>query len=179
GREGEMLRWSNFHYTSQAYFIASYQKPASVLATLRGLLGEETFNRALRSLFDRWSFRHPYPWDFFATFEAVSGRDLDWFWRAWYHETWTLDQAVGSVSETADGARIVVEDRGDVPMPARLTVTRADGRVERREIPVETWLGGARTASVTLPPGSPVQRVEIDAGREFPDIDRQNNVWPR
>jgi hypothetical protein len=174
--EGEMMRRSAFHYSSAAYVIASYMKPATVMVALRAVLGEETFMRAYYEFFNRWAYRHPYPQDLWHTFEDVSGRDLRWFWRSWYFETWTLDQAVAGVT-TADGATtIVVEDRGMVPMPAHLTITFADGRMERRDVPVEHWLAGNRRASVTVPSGN-VVRVEIDALMEFPDVDRQNNVW--
>jgi hypothetical protein len=64
-------------------------------------------------------------------------------------------------------------------MPARLTLTRENGETLTREVPVETWLRGARTATVTVPAGSPVVRVEIDAAHAFPDLNRENNVWTR
>jgi hypothetical protein len=72
---------------------------------------------------------------------------------------------------------VVVQDRGLVPMPARLTITLASGEVLRREVPVETWLTGARTAEVVLPAGAAVRRVEIDAEHAFPDVNRANNIW--
>jgi hypothetical protein len=72
-----------------------------------------------------------------------------------------------------------VEDRGTVPMPARLTITLANGQTMEREVPVDTWLTGARTATVTLSATSPVVRVEIDASGVFPDVDRRNNIWER
>ena len=122
-------------------------------------------------------FRHPKPWDFFNTFNHVTGRNLDWYWRSWYYETWTLDQAVASVTTDNDGTRIVVEDVGWVPMPARLTITLANGDVVRREVPVEEWLRGARSAEVRLARGQAVTRVELDAERAFPDVNRDNNVW--
>jgi hypothetical protein len=179
GEEGEMMRWSNHHHTLNAYIIASYMKPATVLHALRGVLGEETFDRAFREFMSRWAYRHPYPWDMWRTFEDVSGRDLEWFWRSWYYETWTLDQAIASVR--ADGARttIVVEDRGNVPMPVRLAITTADGQLRREMIPVDEWLTGARSASLTVQTASPVVRVEIDPERYFPDVDRDNNRWER
>jgi hypothetical protein len=63
-------------------------------------------------------------------------------------------------------------------MPARLVITRQSGQSERREVPVETWLSGARSATVTLPAGgSPVARVEIDPEQWFADVDRSNNSW--
>lgn len=175
GDEGEVMRWSNFHYTGSHYGLASYGKPATILRALRGVLGDSTFTRGLREYLDRWKYRHPKPWDMFATFEDVAGRDLDWFWRSWYFETWTLDQAVQSVTSDSAGTRIVIEDRGRVPMPVRLAITHANGEIERRELPVDVWLEGETTASVSVP--GAVTRVEIDPESFFPDIDRENNVW--
>jgi hypothetical protein len=180
GNEGEIMRRSDFHYTSGAYGVASYPKPAVNFASLRALLGEATFNRAWRTFMQRWAWKHPYPWDFFNTVEEVSGQELDWFWRTWFYETWTLDQAVGSVAEGPGGVTIVIEDRGLAPMPARVTATREDGTAQTLELPVETWLEGRRTATITLPAAqSPVIRVEIDAENAFPDVNRENNVWTR
>jgi hypothetical protein len=71
----------------------------------------------------------------------------------------------------------VVYDRGEVPMPARLTITLASGDTLYRDIPVTTWLSGTRTASVMVPGGQAVTRVEIDAQHEFPDMMRKNNLW--
>jgi aminopeptidase N len=174
------MRPSDFHTDYGAYGIASYAKPATNFASLRGVLGPEVFERAWRTFLERWAWKHAYPWDFFATVEEVAGRDLDWFWRSWLYETWTLDQAVASVTEGEDGATIVIEDRGDAPMPARLSITRESGETSGLEVEVEVWLEGTRTATVTLPPAaSPIVRVEIDAANEFPDADRDNNVWSR
>lgn len=181
GGEGEIMRRTDFHYSASAAGVASYPKPATNFVSLRGLLGEQTFNRAWRTFMDRWKFKHPYPWDFFNTVEEVAGQDLDWFWRTWFYETWTLDQAVGSVTEAGGRVVIVIEDRGLAPMPARVTITRRDGGTQTLEVPVEEWLSGRKTATLALPTtaDSPVIRVEIDAENAFPDVDRQNNVWTR
>lgn len=177
-REGEMMRRTDYQYPG-AGGVASYSKPATLLVALRGLLGEETFLRAYRTYLSEWAWRHPKPWDFFRTFERVAGRELGWFWRAWYYETWTLDQAVTDVRTADDGVHILIEDQGLAPMPVRLLVVRADGSEVRRVVPVERWLSGATTAEVVLPPGAPVVRVEIDPEGVFPDVDRTDNVWAR
>lgn len=177
GLEGEIMRRSDFHYPGPAFTTASYSKPASVLVALRAMLGEDTFVRAYRAFLHRWRYREPKPWDFFNTFNSVSGQDLDWFWRTWYYETWTLDQAVASVTSGTTGTRIVIEDRGLAPMPVFLTITRADGSVAQRVIPVDVWLRGATQTEISVPGTSPVTAVEIDADGKFPDIDRANNTW--
>jgi len=177
--EGELMRWSDSHNPGPAYGVASYAKPATLLWTLRGLLGEETFRQAYHTYIRDWAYRHPKPWDFFNTFSRVSGQDLDWYWRTWYYETWTLDQRVKDVRLVPEGIRVVVEDLGLAPMPARLTLTTADGQTIKAEIGVDAWLAGAREADIVVRTTSPVIKVEIDAERVFPDTDRRNNVWER
>ncbi len=176
--EGPIMTWSDYHTNGWAYGTASYSKPATMLWTLRGLLGEEMFARAYHAYIDRWAFKHPKPWDMFNTFSDVSGQNLDWFWRTWYYETWTLDQSIADVHVDGDETVIVIEDLGRAPMPARLTITTANGETLEREVPVNHWLDGARTAEVRVPVAN-VIKVELDAAEVFPDTDRGNNVWER
>jgi len=175
--EGEIMRWSDFHYPGPAYGVASYPKPASVLYALRGVLGEEKFMEAHLELIDRWKYKHPYPWDIFNTIEDVAREDLSWFWRAWLYETWVLDQSVAGVN--IEGGKTVVEirDLGNIPMPVLLRLTYEDGSVVDERIPVTHWLNGFRTYEYEVPDNRLLIKVEIDPDRLFPDTDRFNNVW--
>jgi hypothetical protein len=115
----------------------------------------------------------------FNTFENVSGRELSWFWRSWFFETWKLDQAIDTVTTVGDSVQVVVANEGKTPMPARLTITRIDGKVEHLTVPAEAWLGGDRHQSVRIAREPAVRNIEIDADKDFPDLDRSNQVWPR
>ncbi len=176
--EQSMMRHHDYYEPGPAGGNASYQKPATLLVTLRNLLGEEVFMRGYQSFIREWSFKHPTPWDFFNTFERVSGQDLDWFWTSFYYETWVLDHAVESV--TRDGAETVVTiaDHGFAPMPSRVRITTAQGGVMDREIPVTHWLSGELSAQIRVPASvGEVTRVEIDPDGAFPDLNRSNNLW--
>jgi hypothetical protein len=175
GLEAPLMRPGD-EFPERLYSL-NYNKTAQVLAALRSIVGEEAFHEALREYGRRWRGRHPYPYDFFNTFADVTGRDLGWFWRTWFEETWPLDQAIADVRADGDSLSIVVEDRGLAPMPVRIAVTRDDGTVERIEIPVDTWLTGARRTTVPVARTPEVIRVEIDPEAAFPDIDRSNQVW--
>ncbi len=178
GNEGPMMRRSDYHYSTQQFIIASYRKPSAVLVALQKVLGEDMFWKAYREFISEWAFRQAYPWDFFRTFERVSGKDLGWFWYSWYYETWVLDQSVAEVEETGEGTRIVIRDKGDVPMPVYLTVTYDGDNKATYTIPVDVWLKGSRSEELVIPERD-VRRVEIDSGRDLPDINRQNAVWER
>ena len=180
GDEVELMRHGDLYPAgTPAYGVASYDKMATNLATLRALLGEETFLGTYREYGRRWVSRHPAPEDFWNTFADVTGRDLRWFWRTWWFETWTLDQAIAAVRPGRDSVEIEIEDRGLAPMPARLVVTREGGGTDRWEVPVDVWLAGARHHILRVAARPAVIRVEIDPEGAFPDADRSNQVWSR
>jgi aminopeptidase N len=179
GSEVELMHHGDRYPTYAAYGVASYYKPASVLVALRAVLGAETFHKAYTEYIRRWSYKHPSPYDFFHTFEDVSGKDLSWFWRTWFFETWKLDQAIDTVTTAGDSLEVIVENRGRAPMPMFLAVTRANGRVDQLTIPVDVWFGGARRHAIRIAREPMVKSIEIDPEKEFPDLDRTNQVWPR
>jgi hypothetical protein len=179
GSEVELMHHGDRYPSYPAYGVASYYKPATVMVALRAVLGEATFNKAYKEYISRWTYRHPSPYDLFNTFENVSGRDLSWFWRSWFFETWKLDQAIDTVTTAGDSLAVVVANRGKAPMPMYLTVTRIDGRVERDTLPAEVWLQGERRQTIRVAREPAIRSIEIDAEKEFPDLDRSNQVWPR
>jgi hypothetical protein len=165
--------------SGQAWGVAGYSKPAVLLRALRSVVGEETFDRTMRTYARDWLLKHPTPWDFFNAFEREHGRDLDWFWYPWWFTTRTLDHAVVAVEPVAGGVRVTVQDRGQVAAPTRLVLTLQGGSTTRAEIPVERWLeGGTRSVTIEVPAAAPVVRVEIDPEQHFPDARPANNVWP-
>jgi hypothetical protein len=177
GGEFPMMTWSDWQPTGGSFGIASYFKQATALVALRGVIGKQAFEKGLRTYGRNWMYKHPTPADYFNAFNTAAGQDLSWFWRSWYYETWQLDQAIGGVTPKGSGFEVTVLDKGLLPMPARLTITYADGKVEKREIPVSVWLAGNDRATIEV--AGDVAKVEIDAERAFPDIDRSNNRWSK
>ncbi len=159
-----------------ARVIASYSTPAVMLHALETLVGRDRFLAAFRDYARTWAFKHPAPGDFFGRMEAGLGQDLDWLWTPTLFETWTVDHAVSVQSSSADGVRVVVRDLGLAPFPATVAVTYADGRVERRTVPVETWLDGATEAALAFPAGTAV-RAEAEGAAPILDVDLSNDVW--
>jgi hypothetical protein len=159
-----------------ARYVASYDKPGVMLHALRRILGDETFRTAYRTYAERWAYKHPTPYDFFNTFEDVSGRELDWFWRGAFYESWTMDHAIRSVETTEEKTVVTVADNGRLPMPVFLEATYPDGRTVERWVSVESWLDGQRQVKVVLE-GGPVSRVVLNPGDALPDLYRSNDQW--
>jgi hypothetical protein len=172
-----MRHGDEYPYGTPAYSIATYDKMATNLVSLRALMGNDAFLSAYRTYGLQWLYKHPSAYDFFNAFDTLAGKDLSWFWRTWWYETWTLDQSIASVAPLNGKLVVTLEDRGLAPMPVLLAVTRADGRVERLTIPADVWLSGARRYAFSLETLPAITAIEIDPDHVFPDVDRSNNKW--
>jgi peptidase M1-like protein len=159
----------------------AYFKPAFGLVLLREvILGKDRFDYAFKKYIQRWAFRHPAPQDFFRTMDNEAGEDLSWFWREWYYNNWSLDQAVQKVvytdNEPKKGIEITLVNLDRMAMPVTLDLVWKDGTKQRMELPVETWLLSG-THVLRLPGGQALSSVTLDPDRVLPDENRGNNVW--
>ncbi len=68
-------RSENFSFLN--YGLVAYRKTALWLIKLEAELGQPLFDSVMRTYYERWKFKHPYPEDFRAVAEEVSGRNLE------------------------------------------------------------------------------------------------------
>jgi len=158
-----------------------YYKAALGLVLLREeILGRERFDYAFRNYIRAWAYRHPSPMDFFRFMNNASGEDLGWFWKGWFINTWTLDQAVDQVKyvqgDSAKGSLITVRNNGQLVMPLTVRIWEANGKVDTRSFPVEIW---ERSGEYTFQYNSTsrIDSVIVDPLEKLPDVDPANNRW--
>ena len=159
--------------------VLEYMKTGVGLTLLREtILGPERFDFAFRKYMERWAFKSPQPADFFRTMEDAAGIDLAWFWRGWFYENANLDWEVSGVAapKSSAGARVRLDNKGQLVMPVHLRVFFEDGSQEDYTRPVEIWFQSNRVV-IELPGDRKIAKVIIDADKRFPDINRKNNVW--
>ena len=174
--EAPLMRHTDYVESGLGRGVAAYTKPATLMHALRRVLGSESFDRAFRTYAEAWSYRHPYPWDFFRVFESETGVDLDWFWRSWFYDTVTLDQAIGAVDDEDGTLRVTITNLGGAVMPVEMEIRMEDGRSKRVTWPVEVW-AGTRTVTRRVDVSRRAVRIVLDPERFYPDLDRRNNVW--
>jgi hypothetical protein len=165
--------------------INLYYKPAIGLEILRKqILGEQRFDYAFRNYIKHWAYKHPTPTDFFRSMENAAGEDLSWFWRGWFMEDWTMDQAISSVKEAKnkagerEGYDIVVDNLGKLPMPIILGVETASGKKDIVKVPVDVWMRNS-SWTVRFPTTEEVVAVTIDPDHELPEVNAANNTWKK
>ena len=161
--------------------VLAYSKPSSGLIILREqVLGEERFDRALRTYIERWAYKHPTPDDFFRTIENVAGEDLSWFWRGWFQYNWRLDQGINSIkyvkNDPKQGVIISIENFEKMAMPVILDVKNKSGKVTRVNLPVEVWQKN-KAWSFKHESTEEIESITIDPDHVLPDSNPANNMW--
>ncbi|MBN2639490.1 MAG: M1 family metallopeptidase [Bacteroidales bacterium] len=161
----------------------SYYKTALGLVMLREyVLGHKRFDYAFRTYIHEWAYKHPTPGDFFNTINNAAGENLNWFWKGWFMNKWTLDQAVTDVqyvdNDPAKGAVITLENNDQMVMPVELKITQQNGNTETVRLPVEIWEHGG-TYKFLYNSTTPIKQVVVDPKEMLPDVNAKNNIWPR
>ncbi|MBX2934456.1 MAG: M1 family metallopeptidase [Ferruginibacter sp.] len=161
--------------------VALYYKPGYGLTLLRNeILGPDRFDYAFREYIKRWAFKHPTPWDFFRTMDNAAGEDLSWFWKEWFIENYTFDQAITSVTydrgNPENGSIVTIANLDRMALPVNISYETKSGLKGSLKLPVEVW-NNTNTWKVKLPTTEELKLVELDAAKVFPDINFANNVW--
>jgi len=159
-----------------------YFKTALGLTLLRNnILGPERFDYAFREYIKHWAFKHPLPYDFFRAMNDAGGEDLNWFFKPWFFTTWSLDQAVTSISyvngDATKGAIITLVNKGKLAMPVDVQINQANGKTETIHFDVNIWQRGS-VWEFKYPSTTVIKSVVIDPNHELPDTDRSNNMYP-
>lgn len=159
----------------------NYYKSALGLVLARDyILGADRFDYAFREYIRQWAYKHPSPADFFRLMNNATGEDLNWFWNAWYYQTWTLDQGVTNVSYTdhdpGKGSRITLINKRQMVMPVKLRIIENNGTVKDIKLPVEIWQKGDEF-TFNYNSTSPLKKVIVDPEEQLPDADPGNNYW--
>jgi hypothetical protein len=177
GRENDLPLMTPTHFIKEPDLsMLSYYKSAIAFDMLRNVTGDELFGKCMSEFINRWNGKHPTPYDFFFTFNDVSGQNLNWFWQKWFFEKGYPDLSIKDVQSGGGKIRILVERAGNYPVPVELTVESPDGRTERVSASAAIWKDDITEkwieADFTFDP----VRVELGANW-IPDSNAINNVW--
>ena len=161
---------------SSAWGNNAYGKASLGYLAMKDMLGDSEFKKALHAFMDRWHGKHPIPWDFFNTFNNVTGKDLNWFWNAWYFTNGYIDLGVRSVTTSPSGYSVVVDNIGGFPAPFDVDLHYADGTMNTVHETPAVWQANLKQATVRVPAKKAVQSISLEGGI-YVDADSTNNTW--
>lgn len=158
-----------------------YNKGALVLHTLRGLVGDDVFFRAVREMV--YGTPDPKPGHFaprygttpelMTIFKRVSGRDLDWFFQAYVYQA-----ALPELNATRSGntLQLAWKTQKNTPFPMPVEVRVGERIVS---VPMTDGRGSVELpagASYTLDPHSKILRREVHIERYQQYLEEQRKL---
>jgi hypothetical protein len=192
---------------SDSYRTNSYPRPAVALRSLPAVIGHGPFLRGMRHFASEWRYEHPYPADFYETFQAGAEVDVDWYFQEVFRGTGTVDWSVRVSQERRAPAKgffqsesgeffeqreskpdadekegpwvldVEVRREGELRLPVDIRLTFEDGSVEDL-----SWSRDDQ-ASVTWMRIERVGDVKLVSAvvdperRYYLDTDLSNNQW--
>jgi hypothetical protein len=177
GRETEVpVMIPSFFLHGSSYNMASYTRPAIAYQNLREVLGDEIFLLAFREYIHRWNGKHPIPYDFFFTFNDVTGEDLSWFWKPWFFEWGYPDLAIKEVNLYDTKVVVIIEKIGKIPIPVFLSITFEDEHEKTIYKSARVWREGNITLSLAVDIERKIKKIEI-GNDTIPDCNKANNIY--
>jgi len=155
------------------YQITAYTKPAAFFLVLQDYLGEQRFKEALQTFVNRWKGKHPTPYDFFFTFQDVTGEDLSWLINPWFFEYGYLDLGI-----EINNNKIIVKKIGRYPAHFGLKIIYADGTEEVKNYNAGIWKNNQDDFEIPLKPGKKIKSAEL-LDKAVIDADLSNNAAGR
>ncbi len=100
----EIFRYA-WQYPHGGYGNMSYNKTATMLMTLEGLVGSETMDKIMKTYFERWKFKHPCATDFIDIVNEIVkkehgekfGKDMNWYFDQVLYGSDVCDYKLGSI----------------------------------------------------------------------------------
>src|SRR5262249_12310523 len=114
-----------------AYAAGAYSKPAMMLHTLHGILGETRFRAFLREYYRSNLLRHPRPEDVVSAAERSTGLELSGWFATWLGGTGIPSISIRDIDRERIGEERItavrVRCKGDCIEPVKVAATFADG----------------------------------------------------
>ncbi|HVZ98499.1 MAG TPA: M1 family metallopeptidase [Chitinophagaceae bacterium] len=153
-----------------------YGKPSLAYLALKDMLGDDLFRKCLHGFMDRWHGKHPVPWDFFYTFNNISGKDLNWFWNAWFFSNDYIDVAITSVHKIHGGYEIHLENIGGFPVPVNIQIDYSDGSSQTIHRSPGVWEQNLKQAQLLINTKKDIRSAQLTTDI-YVDADTSNNSF--
>ena len=151
-----------------------YGKPSLAYLAVKDLLGDAMFRKCLHAFMDRWHGKHPLPWDFFYTFNDVSGQNLNWFWNAWFFSNSYIDLAVDNI-RMGNTQQVIISNIGGFPVPVDLQLNFTDGSTQIIHRSPQIWAAGQKQVTIDVSGNKQLQSAQLVTDI-YVDADESNNM---
>ena len=154
----------------------AYGKPSLSYLSLKDLLGDKLYKKALHNYMNNWNSKHPIPWDYFYSMEKGSKKNLDWFFYNWFFTPGYIDLNLAKVDKTTKGYTLNIKNIGGFAVPFDVIATYDDGSNESFHQTPIVWEGNQKEIAVNIKTRKTVKSLKLEGGI-FMDANEKDNTW--
>ena len=155
------------------YGLTAYGKPAISLKMLETFVGRPTFDRIMKTYYNTWKFKHPYPEDFKKIWIENTDKNLDWFFDDVINTTKTMDYKVLKIKEKYDNTEVTILNKGQLKGPVLLYAYQDDIAVD--SLITDGFIGQKKFTFSSPKVGSKYDYFKLDPLAETLDLNPKNN----
>jgi hypothetical protein len=167
-----------WQYPAGTYGVLTYQKTATWLKTLEGLLGKDNMTLVLKTYFEKYKFKHPKTQDFIGVVNDIAKQkttfnDMNWFFDQVLFNAPVCDYAIENVINTKTEKEIsssfTVQRLDDMKIPTEIKVVFADNKTQ-----TFVWDGLATSKDYKF--SKNIKSVQLDPNQKnWMDVNLINN----
>ena len=177
GYDEPISRKSYLFKNSTSYRQNAYTKPSLMLNELKYILGDSLYYLSVQDFYKKWELKHVDEEKFIESVEKVSGKELDWFFDAWLHDTRVMDYSIQKwyAKKNDDGTYKVflkIKNLGNRHMPQLVETEFYDGSTKRIWWENNYW--NNEDEFIYDVSKKPV-RLSLDPDAQSLDVDYRNN----
>lgn len=158
-------------YSSLNYGSIVYAKTGLVFSYLKDYLGDEVFDNAMQKYYDEWHYKHPQPEDLKLILERETAKDLGWIFEDLIQTTKQIDYKIKNVNISEDKSVVTIKNKGQIEGPIRVDAMNFG------EVRESKWIEPGETEATFN--GTSYDQFIIDANRQIPEVNRNNNYWTK
>ena len=170
-RDDQRIEQPSAAFTHLNYGLDVYYKTSMFLRMLEQYMGEADFEKGMKTYFDEWHHKHPYPNDFKACMKRNTSKPIDWFFDVALETDKRVDFRINDATVEGTGTRVTVGNNSGLKLPVKVNACIGDSVI------ASVWSEPFENSStVTLPVNNWTQ-LKIDD--IIPDDKTANNVYRR
>jgi hypothetical protein len=159
-----------------AFSTNAYFKSAVIYNLLRDYFGRDRYTEIMKEYMNRWNGKHPTPYDYFFTFNEVSGENLEWFWQPWFFDKGFPDLTLAGVKKENGKNIILIKNNGTLPLPVEISIEYTDGSKEKIIRKMDIWKNGEKEIQISDESEKEIKSVILGSDI-IPDINNKDNFY--
>ena len=156
-------------FTKLNYGVDVYYKSALMLRMLEQYMSEADFEKGMKSYFNQWQYKHPYPADFRACMQKSTAKSLDWFFDGILQTDQKIDFAIKEATISGTQTMVTVKNNSGLLAPVKIDAYQKDSII------ASAWAEPFTTTTTITVPVTGWTKLKIDS--LIPDCKTTNNVY--